>query len=36
MKTGAEILEAYQKQRDFSGSAVDGYAQHLYANYFHA
>lgn len=36
MRTGAEILEAYQKQRDFSGSEFDSYAQDLYGFYFHA
>nr|WP_199156030.1 hypothetical protein [Pedobacter sp. ASV2] len=36
MKTGAEILEVYQKQRDFSGSEMDSYAQDLYGYYFHA
>ena len=36
MKKGAEILEAYQKQRDFSDSEIDSYAQDLYGYYFHA
>lgn len=36
MKTGAEILEAFQKQRDFLGSDIDSYAQDLYGYYFHA
>lgn len=36
MKTGAEIFEAYQKQRDFSGSEIDSYAQDLTTFLFHA
>lgn len=36
MKTGAEIFEDYQKQRDFSGSKTDSYAQDLTTYLFHA
>ena len=36
MRTGAEILKAYQSQRDFSGSKIDSYAQDLSTYFFHA
>jgi len=36
MKTGVEIFDAYQKQRDFSGSEIDRYAQDLSTYFFHA
>lgn len=36
MRAGAEIFEAYQKQRDFSGSEIDSYAQDLSTYFFHA
>ena len=36
MKTGTEIFEAYQKQRDFSGSEMDSYVQDLTTFFFHS
>lgn len=36
MKTGEEIFEAYQKQRDFSGTKIDSYAQELTTYWAHA
>lgn len=36
MKTGKELFEAYQKQRDHSGSEADAYAQDLYTFLVHA
>lgn len=36
MKSVTEILEAYQRQRDFSGGEIDSYAQDLFGYYFHA
>jgi hypothetical protein len=36
MKTGEEIYQAYQEQRDFSGSKIDAYAQNLTTFLMHA
>lgn len=36
MKTGKDLFEAYQKQRDHSGSTADEYTQDLYTFLAHA
>jgi len=36
MKTGEEIMAYYRTQRDYSGSALDSYAQDLETFFHHA